>query len=84
MLFLAEIANFNVFFFKKHQLLPPKKYRGGQEKNRGGKNENRGALPPCPPAGDAPAWGAVILRNYCNLFKYNVLMITRSLVQKYF
>ena len=47
--FLAEIANFKVFSAQKHQLLPPKKYRGGQEKNRGGKNENRGGIAPLPP-----------------------------------
>ena len=47
-LFLAEIANFNVFSAQKHQLLPPPKNTvGGQERNRGGKNENRGAMPPC-------------------------------------
>ena len=39
-LFLAKIANSNVFWAQKHQL---KKYRGGQEKNRGG------IAPPAPP-----------------------------------
>ena len=46
-LFLAEIANFNVFSVQEHQLLPPIKIPwGGQEKNRGGKNENPGGIAP--------------------------------------
>ena len=34
--FSGEIANFNVFSAQKHQLLPPKKYRGGARKKSGG------------------------------------------------
>ena len=50
-LFLAEIANFNVFSAQKHQLLPPKKIPWGQEKNRKGGQKRKlgGHCPPWPP-----------------------------------
>ena len=52
-LFLAEIANFNVFSAPKHQLLPPKKTPWGARKKSGGqKQKSRGHCPLCPPAGD--------------------------------
>ena len=41
-LFLAEIANFNVFSTQKHQLLPPKKYRGGARKKSKGQKRKSG------------------------------------------
>ena len=63
--FLAKIANFNVFSAQKHKL---KKCRGGQEKNLGGKNKNRGGKNEnrkgIAPAGDAPG-KATELCNYC-------------------
>ena len=50
-LFLAKIANFNVFFRTKTPTSSSQKNTvGGQEENRGGKNENRGGIaPPAPP-----------------------------------
>ena len=49
-LFLAEIANFNVFSAQKQQLLPPKKYRGeGAKKIGGAKTKIGGHCPPAPP-----------------------------------
>ena len=45
-LFLAEIANFNVFSTQRHQLLLPRKILWGEKRKSGGH---------CPsPAGDAP------------------------------
>ena len=55
-LFLAEIANFNVFSAQKHQLLPKKipwggkkKIGGAKTKIGGAKTKIGGALPPCLP-----------------------------------
>ena len=51
-LFLAKIANFNIFYAQKHQF--KKIPWGGEEKNRGGKNENRGGI--------APRWRRACIR----------------------
>ena len=45
-LFLAEIANSNVFSGRDQQVFPPQKIPWWQEINRGGKNENRGGIAP--------------------------------------
>ena len=58
-LFLTEITNFNVFFRPKKATssFPKKIPWGARNKSGGGGGGKRklGALPPAPPAGDAPA-----------------------------
>ena len=51
-LFLAEIANFNVFSAQKHPTSSSQENTvRGKKKNQGGKNENRGEIAP-----PAPCW----------------------------
>ena len=55
---------FYVFFAQKQQLLPPKKIPwAGKKKIGEPKTKIGGALPPQPPAGDAPGSGPKILRE---------------------